>query len=118
MTIEPEVQEYLNEVRAQVCSSCVEKPIGGPPCAPLGKRCGIEIHLPEYVKAIRSVNSTRIEPYLDAIHKSVCSHCTMRGADNCPCPMDYLLVLLVRAVETVDQRRAKGNSYETHAQDR
>ena len=37
--------EYLAEIRKQVCSRCVERPPGGPPCAPLGKQCGVEMHL-------------------------------------------------------------------------
>jgi|SRR6516162_1262514 hypothetical protein len=100
-----ELREYQDEIRKQVCRRCIEKPPGGPPCEPLGKRCGIEMHLPAYLEAIREVDSPRIEPYLDKIRQSVCSECVMHKCDGCPCPMDYLLVLLVQAVETVDQRR-------------
>ena len=61
--------------------------------------------VPSYLEAVHQVQSSRIEPYLDSIHRSVCSQCIMRGCDGCPCPMDYLLVLLVQAIETVDRRR-------------
>jgi len=37
MYSDPEMAEYLKEIRDQVCSRCIEKPPGGPPCAPLGK---------------------------------------------------------------------------------
>jgi hypothetical protein len=70
----------------------------------LGKQCGIELHLPKYLEAIHEVDSHLIEPYLDNIHKKVCSQCLRRGCDGCPCPMDYLLVLLVQAIGTVDRR--------------
>jgi len=67
-----EKTEYLEEIREQVCSPCVEKPPGGPPCEPLGKLCGIELHLTELI---------------DSIHQI-------------PSPL-----LVVQAIETVDQRR-------------
>ena len=105
-----EGQEYLDEIRAQVCTRCVERPPGGPPCKPLGRMCGIELHLPEYLKAIHEVESNSIGPYLDNIHSRICPGCAFRGGDRCPCPLDYLVVLLVRAVETVDRRRREAGS--------
>ncbi len=108
MYTEAGTQEYLDEIREQVYSRCGERPPGGPPCAPLGKKCAIEMHLPLYLEAIHEVDSFLIEPYLDNIRRHVCTQCAKRGCDGCPCPLDYLLVLLVQAVETVDQRRSKG----------
>jgi hypothetical protein len=100
-----EIQEYLNEIRKQVCTKCVERPPGGPPCAPLGKRCGVELHLPLYLEAIHRVDSPLVGPYLEAIHQGVCPGCDLYRSDACPCPLDYLLVLMVEAIETVDRRR-------------
>jgi hypothetical protein len=31
MLSDAELNEYLNEIRQQVCSRCVERPPGGPP---------------------------------------------------------------------------------------
>jgi hypothetical protein len=106
MYADGELQEYLDEIRAQVCSRCVERPPGGPPCAPLGKQCGIELHLPELLNSIRSVKSDRIAPYLESDRKHVCEQCLFHESSICPCPMDYLAVLLVQAVETVADRHA------------
>jgi hypothetical protein len=102
-----EMAEYLTEIREKVCSCCVERPLGGPPCEPLGKNCTIEQHLPRFVDAVHEVNSPLIQPYLDNIQRRVCVQCHSRGGDFCPCPLDYLLVLVVQAIETVDQRRAR-----------
>jgi hypothetical protein len=107
MIAEAELAEYLAEIREQVCSRCVERPPGGPPCAPLGKECGIEMHLPELIDAIHLVKSGLIETYLSKNRQQVCDHCTRQHSDTCPCPMDYLAVLLVEAVEAVDRRRAE-----------
>jgi hypothetical protein len=105
MVTETELNEYLDEIRNAVCSRCVERPPGGPPCAPLGKQCGIEMHLPEIIDSIHGVRSGSIEPYLHANRKQICEKCTLLHSSVCPCPMDYLAVLLVAAVETVDRRR-------------
>jgi hypothetical protein len=105
-----ELDEYVAEIREQVCSRCVERPPGGPPCAPLGKPCGVELHLPLFLEAVHEMESPLVEPYLENIHRRVCSQCARRGCDGCPCPLDYLLVLVVQAIETVDQRRLQGSS--------
>jgi hypothetical protein len=99
-------QEYLEEIRREVCSHCVERLPGGPPCGPLGKACGIELHLPELIESVRAVRSPSIVPYLDHNREHICTTCAERGSSGCPCPMDYLAVLLVEAIETVDQRHA------------
>ena len=105
MIPETKMTEYLAEIRKEVCSRCIERPPGGPPCAPLGKECGIEMHLPELVDAIHEVNSGSIARYLAHNRQKTCQHCDWLHTDVCPCPMDYLAVLVVEAVEAVDQRR-------------
>jgi len=62
MLITTELNEYLEEIRSQVCANCVEKPAAGPPCGPLGKMCGVEQHLPELIDAIHDVQATRSRP--------------------------------------------------------
>jgi hypothetical protein len=113
MGTQAELGEYLDEIRREVCSRCIEQPPGGPPCAPLGKQCGVEMHLPQLIDAVREVRSACIEPYLCNNRQKICEHCTYLHSSICPCPMDYLSVLLVGAVETVEQRRnektAQGN---------
>jgi hypothetical protein len=101
-----EREEYLDEIRKQVCSRCIERPPEGPPCAPLGKQCGVEMHLDDVIDSIRRVHSPLVAPYVRRNREEICSHCAFLGASICPCPMDYLAVLLVQAVETVDERRA------------
>ena len=105
MVAEAELADYLDEIRREVCSRCVERPPGGPPCAPLGKECGIEMHLPELIDAIHEVRSDSIVPYVLNNRHKICEHCTLLHSTVCPCPMDYLAVLLVQAVESVDRRQ-------------
>jgi hypothetical protein len=106
MLTESELTEYLDEIREHVCSRCVERPPGGPPCAPQGKKCGVELHLPQLIDAIHEVRSGSIVPYLENNQEKVCRFCDHIDTSICPCPLRYLAVLIVEAVEAVDQRRA------------
>ena len=96
--------EYLQEIRSEVCAHCVERPDQGPPCGPLGKHCGIEAHLEELVEEVHLIHSARIDPYLDELHRRTCVTCDRRDTDECPCPLDYLHVLAVQAIDQVDCR--------------
>lgn len=107
MRTQAELDEYMAEIRAEVCANCVERPPGGPPCQPLGKICGIEQHLPELVDAIHDNFHGAIGPYFESKQKQVCDHCAFKSSKFCPCPMDYLLVLIVEAVEAVDARHQR-----------
>ena len=100
---EAERAEYLAEIRKQVCNRCVERPPGGPPCAPLGKQCGIEMHPAQLIDAVHGVKSGSIEPYLRHNQKRICIHCDLLNSDSCPCPLHYLAVLIVESVEAVDR---------------
>ena len=101
------MDEYLAEIRSGVCSRCVERPIGGPPCLPLGKRCGVELHLEEVVDLVHTNGSPCMDPYIEHLHDDVCAFCTNRVTKDCPCALDYLLPLVVEAIETVDARHAE-----------
>jgi hypothetical protein len=63
------------------------------------------MHLPQIVDAIHEVRSDWIGPYLANNRTRICETCALHHGSTCPCPMDYLAVLLVQAVETVDKRR-------------
>jgi hypothetical protein len=102
-----ELNEYMAEIRSHVCTNCVERRAGGPPCEPLGKLCGVEQHLAPLIDAIHSVRSESVVPYRDASRRQICDHCTFRHSSVCPCPMDYLHVLIVQAVEAVDARHER-----------
>jgi hypothetical protein len=74
----------------------------------------MELFLPFLVKAVHEVDSPSINPYVDNLRRSVCSQCVHQNADGfCllraerVCALDYLFPLLVRAVETVDERHAQ-----------
>jgi hypothetical protein len=105
MNATTDYEDYLAEIRNFVCSRCIERPPGGPPCAPLGKRCGIELNLDRLVDAVHTVRSKAIDPYIVAFHDQACSQCIAQPTNQCLCPLHSLLLLAVEAIEAVDERR-------------
>jgi hypothetical protein len=68
----PNLNDYLSEIRAHVCSRCTERPPGGPPCEPLGKRCGVELNLRWLVYAVHHRGPAR-ENYIRSFREDVCT---------------------------------------------
>ena len=93
-------------IRNRVCHVCTERnPIG---------ECGLEEPsscslfqlFPLVAKAIQSVTSDDIQPYIEAIRRGVCSACADQLADgSCEtrqqvrCALDAYLLLVVDAIE-------------------
>lgn len=105
MLTQREHDEYLAELREHVCSRCIQRAPGSPPCAPHGKPCGIEAHLAQLVQLCRTTDSSQMADYIDELHDVICPSCEFKDSAACPCPLDYLLQLAVEAVERVDRRR-------------
>jgi hypothetical protein len=107
MTVPDDLEDYRTALQSEVCSRCIERQAGAPPCAPLGKGCGIERHLPALVELCRTTESALIDPYIEKLHDTICSDCGYKDTPACPCPLDYLLKLAVETVERVERRRAE-----------
>jgi carbon storage regulator CsrA len=106
MNSEIELRDYEEALRAEVCSHCVERRPNCPPCGPFGKTCGIERHVAELVDICRQTESKCIHPYIEKLHEEVCKQCEFKDSPSCPCPLDYLMLLAVEAVERVESRQA------------
>jgi hypothetical protein len=100
-----EYDEYLQELRIEVCSHCIVRRPGNPPCAPHGIECGIERHVPELVELCRTTDSVLIDPYIEKLHDTICEECEFKDKPVCPCPLNYLLLMAVEAIERVERRR-------------
>ena len=98
-------------VRNRICSVCTErKPDGG---------CGLEDPFscalfrlfPNVARAIQSVQSDDIYPYIEAIRRDVCSVCQDQASDGTcetrrqvQCALDAYLLLVVEAIEEATGR--------------
>lgn len=103
-TAEPFITPTDARSARRICSRCKDRPAGGPPCAPLGKPCEVELYLSELIETIHEVQDELIEPYRQSKQRLACSRCVYLHSDACPCPMDYWFVPILNAVELVDLR--------------
>jgi hypothetical protein len=67
----------------------------------------VELHLDRLVACTREVHSDLIDPYVEHNRKEICAGCAFLNSDICPCPMEYLAVLVTQAIEDVDDRRER-----------
>ncbi len=104
-------QKALEEaVLAKICRSCMECRDDGSCGLDPSRGCSIKIHLPQILRSVQGVTSDRIGDYVEHIREDVCAVCENRNADgSCDvrdridCPLDRYLLLVVEAIEDVQQ---------------
>ena len=106
MNADSNLQEYLAEIREHVCSRCIEQASRRPTLRTAGKNCGIELNLERLVDRVHaSAQQIHGSIHRDIARRSL-PYCTNEPTNQCPCPLKYLLLLAVEAIENVDQRRS------------
>ena len=93
-------------VRDRICKVCTERTVDGDCGREQPSECALFRLFPEVARAVQSVQSDNIEPYIDAIRRQVCSICVGQDADgDClerrqvQCALDAYLMLVVDAIE-------------------
>jgi len=98
--------ELESIVRNTVCRVCTDRTADGECGREAPVSCALFRLFPEVARAIQSVESNDIQPYIEAIRRNVCSVCADQAADgSCEtrqqvqCALDAYLVLIVDAIE-------------------
>src|SRR5438128_1737264 len=93
-------------VRNRVCRVCTDRAPSGECGLEEPSSCSLFQLFPHVAKAIQSVTSDDIQPYIEAIRRGVCSGCADQQADgSCEtrqqvrCALDAYLLLVVDAIE-------------------
>jgi hypothetical protein len=93
-------------VRNTICNVCTERTVDGQCGLAAPIDCALFRLFPEVARAIQSVQSDDIQPYIDAIRRNVCSVCADQASDeSCEtrqqvrCSLDAYLSLVVDAIE-------------------
>ncbi len=93
-------------VRNRICSVCTDRTAAGECALESPSSCALFRLFPQVAQAIQSVASDDIQPYIDAIRRSVCSVCAQAEQDRycearqqVQCALDAYLVLVVDAIE-------------------
>jgi hypothetical protein len=107
---------YWLALRERVCSVCLDQRSDGRCGLPKNSVCALQRQLPLLVDTLHSVDSPRMDDYVDAVERNVCTRCPEQdasgqchGRDTARCALYTYLPLVLDAVDTVDewQRRAK-----------
>jgi hypothetical protein len=100
-------QAYWDAIRRRVCGVCLDQNDDGS-CGVPGRSCAIETHLPRLVDAILSVDSNRMDDYVDVLRAEICARCPEQDAQGkCNlrvrgnCALDTYLYLVVDAIQEV-----------------
>ena len=102
------LEQYWNAVREKVCVNCIDSD-GQGNCRLSGhQQCGVQLYFPQIVKAVLSVKSERMDPYVEALRGSVCRDCRYQSENgtcalrkSLDCGLDRYFPLVVEAIERV-----------------
>jgi hypothetical protein len=93
-------------IRNRICGVCTDRNADGECGREAPVTCALFRLFPEVAQAIQTVESDDINPYIEAIRRTVCSVCADQAADgSCEtrqqvqCALDAYLVLVVDAIE-------------------
>jgi len=93
-------------VRNRICSVCTSRTADGQCGLDEPSSCALFRLFPQVAKAIQSVRSNDIQPYIDAIRREVCAICTDQAGDgSCEtrqqvqCALDAYLLPVIEAIE-------------------
>lgn len=101
-----ELEKYWEAVQYRVCAKCVDGDRHGT-CRLSGEEeCGIKLHFPKIVETILSVQSEKLDTYVQALRNNVCATCKHQSSDgtcmfrrHLDCGLDRYFPMIVEVVE-------------------
>jgi hypothetical protein len=108
------MQAYLDAIRNNVCPVCLDAVMAGNQfvrCGlPAGRKCPVEVFLPQVVDVVESVDSWLMEDYVKMLREKVCAICKNAEGEFCAlrlqadCVLDRYFMLVADAIKEVDTR--------------
>lgn len=106
------MQDYLEAVRRKVCNVCIDGVFDAKGafvrCGLSGdKTCPVEVYLPQVMQIVDSMDSSRMEDYVQVVREKVCPLCEQDESGVCEvrlhadCPLDRYFMLVAGAIEEV-----------------
>ncbi|NIR47735.1 hypothetical protein GWO43_04685 [candidate division KSB1 bacterium] len=111
------MQDYIEAVRGRVCAVCIDGIFDGKQqfvcCGlPDDRTCPIEVYLPEVINVVESIDSPRMEDYVNVLRDNVCSACEQTEDGKCElrlhadCALNRYFMLVAGAIEEVRSQQA------------
>jgi len=103
---------YWRALQETVCAVCLDQHGDGSCGLPKGRVCAMKRHLPLLADVVHNVESPRMDDYVDAVERSICTRCPEQDAaghcgyrDNASCALYTYLPLVMDAIEATDDAR-------------
>jgi hypothetical protein len=101
-----ELEEYWVCISERVFARCVDEKDGAGSVRLTDEtQCTIKRFLPEIVEIVKTVQSDRLDPYIDALHRNVCVKCEFAKPDGsceqrerADCCLDRYFPLVIEAI--------------------
>jgi hypothetical protein len=107
-----DLEKYWRAVQSRVCIKCVDGDGQGNCRISNEDLCGLKLHFPRIVETILSVQSSALDPYVDALRHNVCTDCkhqlpdgTCKVRTNIDCGLDRYFPMVIEAIESVRSQR-------------
>ena len=107
------IEVFREALKTRVCGICFDRNDNGTCGLPQGRVCALEGHLPEIVRAVESVHSFDLTPYVEGIRSQVCPNCNQDVNGRCAfrenfdCSVDNFLLLVVDTIEDVKRQQGE-----------
>jgi hypothetical protein len=105
----PNIENYWQAAQQRVCAKCVDGDRHRNCLLSAKETCGLKTYFPQIVKAVLSVQSEKLDPYVIALRRNVCSECRNQSFDgtcsvrrSLDCGLDRYFPLVVEAIEEVN----------------
>ncbi len=106
------MDKYLNAIRQNVCSICVDSDEHCRCTLSSDESCAIEFYLPQIVEIVINSESEDIHSLHNKLHEKICVSCRNESSGNCylrddaNCSIDRYFSLIVETI----QKTSKGNN--------
>ena len=103
---------YWRALQDSVCSVCLDQRNDGTCGLAKGQVCALKRHLPLLADVVHNVESLRMDDYVEAVERSLCTRCPEQDAvgacglrDHASCALYTYLPLVLDAIDMTDERR-------------
>lgn len=111
------MQDYLDAIQRHVCSVCIDGIFENEHkfvrCGlPADRTCPVELHLPQVLEVVESIDSPRLEDYVTRLREKVCAECENSEEEGCDlrlkadCALDRYFMLVAEAIEEAQAQQA------------
>ena len=103
------MQKYIEAVRQNICSICVDSNEKGGCTLNKDEICAIELYLPQIVEVVHNTNSEYVDDHYKNLKDTICADCKTRDTegycflkDDANCSLDRYFPIIVETIQKVD----------------